>query len=101
MNDAPTAPPHSRPLPCGIVGGDVAAGPPMPDADPLAERARATWSAGDFGRIAVTFAPSAAEIERAKALVAAFDGGAERFGDEMIERMHVEAARRLLERAST
>ena len=45
------------------------------------------------------FAPSAAEIERAEALVAAFDGGAERFGNEMIERMHVEAARRLLGRS--
>jgi len=47
------------------------------------------------------FAPSAAEIERAKALVAAFHGGAERFNNEMIERMHVEAAQRLLDRAST
>jgi citrate lyase subunit beta/citryl-CoA lyase len=46
------------------------------------------------------FAPSAAEIERAKALVAAFHGGAERFGNEMIERMHVEAARRVLDRAN-
>ena len=46
------------------------------------------------------FAPSKAEVERAKALVEAFHGGAERFGDEMIERMHVEAARRVLERAS-
>ena len=46
------------------------------------------------------FAPSPAEIERAKALVAAFSGGAERFGNEMIERMHVEAARRVLERAT-
>jgi citrate lyase subunit beta/citryl-CoA lyase len=45
------------------------------------------------------FAPGAAEIERAKALIAAFDGGAERFGNEMIERMHVEAAKRVLERA--
>jgi citrate lyase subunit beta/citryl-CoA lyase len=45
------------------------------------------------------FAPSAAEVERAKALVEAFHGGAERFGNEMIERMHVEAAQRLLERA--
>jgi len=45
------------------------------------------------------FAPSAAEIERAKALVEAFHGGAERFGNEMIERMHVEAAQRVLERA--
>ena len=46
------------------------------------------------------FAPSLAEVERAKALVDAFHGGAERFGDEMIERMHIEAAQRLLERAS-
>lgn len=47
------------------------------------------------------FAPSAAELERAHALVDAFHGGAERFGNEMIERMHVEAARRLLERAKS
>ena len=47
------------------------------------------------------FAPSQAEIERARGLVDAFQGGAERFGDEMIERMHVEAAERLLARAST
>ena len=47
------------------------------------------------------FAPSAAEVERAKALVEAFDGGAERFGSEMIERMHVETARRILERAGS
>jgi citrate lyase subunit beta/citryl-CoA lyase len=46
------------------------------------------------------FAPSAAEVERARALVNAFKGGAERFGDEMIERMHVEAARRVLARAA-
>lgn len=45
------------------------------------------------------FAPSAAEIDRARALVEAFDGGAERFGNEMIERMHVEAAQRVLARA--
>jgi citrate lyase beta subunit len=47
------------------------------------------------------FAPSAAEIERAQALVEAFNGGAERFGSEMIERMHVKAAQRLLERAGS
>jgi len=45
------------------------------------------------------FAPDDAEVERAKALVAAFRGGAERFGNEMIERMHVTAAQRVLERA--
>ena len=47
------------------------------------------------------FAPTAAELERAKALVEAFHGGAERFGNEMIERMHVEAAQRALERAGS
>jgi citrate lyase beta subunit len=46
------------------------------------------------------FAPTPAEIERAQALVAAFNGGAERFGAEMIERMHVAAARRILDRAA-
>jgi citrate lyase subunit beta/citryl-CoA lyase len=45
------------------------------------------------------FAPGAAEVERAKALVEAFHGGAERFGNQMIERMHVEAAQRVLDRA--
>jgi citrate lyase subunit beta/citryl-CoA lyase len=45
------------------------------------------------------FAPGPDEIERANALVEAFQGGAERFGDEMIERMHVDAARRVLARA--
>jgi citrate lyase beta subunit len=47
------------------------------------------------------FAPSPAEVERARALVDAFHGGAERFGNEMIERMHVEAARRVLARAQS
>lgn len=47
------------------------------------------------------FAPRDDEIQRAKELVAAFEGGAERFGDEMIEQMHVEAAQRLLERAGS
>lgn len=47
------------------------------------------------------FAPSSAEIERAQALVDAFQGGAERFNDEMIERMHVEAAQRVLERGGS
>jgi citrate lyase subunit beta/citryl-CoA lyase len=45
------------------------------------------------------FAPPAGEVERARALVEAFRGGAERFGNEMIERMHVEAAERVLARA--
>lgn len=47
------------------------------------------------------FAPSKPEIDRARRLVAAATGGAERFEDEMIERMHVEAAKRLLNRATS
>jgi len=46
------------------------------------------------------FSSTAAEVERARALVAAFTGGAERFGNEMIERMHVEAAQRVLARSN-
>ena len=45
------------------------------------------------------FAPSESEVERARQLVDAFSGGAERFDDEMIERMHFEAAQRVLARA--
>ncbi|WP_452660382.1 HpcH/HpaI aldolase/citrate lyase family protein [Sphingomonas hankookensis] len=45
------------------------------------------------------FSPSAAEVEEATALVAAARGGAERFQDRMIEDMHVEMARRTLQRA--
>jgi citrate lyase subunit beta/citryl-CoA lyase len=44
------------------------------------------------------FGPSEAEVERARRLVEAFSGGADRFEDAMIERMHVEAARRVLAR---
>jgi citrate lyase subunit beta/citryl-CoA lyase len=45
------------------------------------------------------FSPSDEEIARAKRLVEAYGGGAERFEGEMIERMHVETAQRLLDRA--
>jgi citrate lyase subunit beta/citryl-CoA lyase len=45
------------------------------------------------------FAPSEAELDRARRLVEAFRGGAERFDNAMIERMHVEQAERLLARA--
>ena len=45
------------------------------------------------------FGPSEAEVEQARRLVDAFSGGAERFEDQMIERMHVEAARRTLARS--
>ena len=42
------------------------------------------------------WAPTDGELARAERLVAAASGGAERFEGEMIERMHVEAAERLL-----
>jgi citrate lyase subunit beta/citryl-CoA lyase len=44
------------------------------------------------------FAPTEAEIDRARRLVEASTGGAERFDDQMIEHMHVVAAKRLLAR---
>ena len=44
------------------------------------------------------FSPSAEEVARARRLVEAYGGGAERFEGQMIEQMHVDAARRLLER---
>mgnify|MGYP000689850908 CR=1 FL=1 len=46
------------------------------------------------------YAPAESEIARARRLVDAATGGAERFEDRMIERMHVEAAKRLLARAA-
>ncbi len=45
------------------------------------------------------FSPTDEELARARRLVDAFGGGAERFEGQMIERMHVEAAQRLLDRA--
>jgi len=45
------------------------------------------------------FSPSAAEIEDARALIEAAQGGAVRFRDRMVEDMHVATARALLERA--
>ena len=45
------------------------------------------------------FSPSKDEIERARRLIEAYGGGAERFEGAMIERMHVAAAERLLQRA--
>lgn len=47
----------------------------------------------------VAFLPAEAELDRARRLLDAATGGAERFEGEMVERMHVEAARRLVARA--
>lgn len=44
------------------------------------------------------FAPGAEDVARAERLIASASGGAERFEGQMIERMHVEAAQRLLAR---
>lgn len=45
------------------------------------------------------FSPSEEEIARARRLIDSFGGGAGRFEGQMIERMHVEAAQRLLEQS--
>lgn len=46
------------------------------------------------------FGPDAAELEAARELIAAASGGAQRFQGRMIESMHVEQAKRTIERAS-
>jgi (3S)-malyl-CoA thioesterase len=53
---------------------------------------------GQIEVAARAFGPSEREIADAAALIAAATGGAERFGDRMIEAMHVEQARALIER---
>jgi citrate lyase subunit beta/citryl-CoA lyase len=45
------------------------------------------------------FSPTEEEIGRARRLLDSYNGGAERFEGQMIERMHVAAAERLLQRA--
>lgn len=54
---------------------------------------------GQIAAANAAFSPGPAELDEARALVAAATGGAERFRDRMIEAMHVETARRLIERA--
>lgn len=45
------------------------------------------------------FAPTEAELDRARRLISTATGGAERFEGAMVEEMHVAAAKRLIERA--
>lgn len=45
------------------------------------------------------FAPDAAEVAQALRLIDSYEGGAARFEGRMIERMHIESARRLVHRA--
>jgi citrate lyase subunit beta/citryl-CoA lyase len=81
----------------------------LDDADAFAAECREARALGFDGKCLIhpnqieacnrIFSPSESEIERARRLVEAASGGAERFDDEMIEEMHVAAARRLLDRA--
>jgi citrate lyase subunit beta/citryl-CoA lyase len=80
----------------------------LEDADGFAAEAAEGRSFGFDGKTLIhpdqiapckeAWAPGAAEIARAERLVTAASGGAQRFEGEMIERMHVEAAERLLRR---
>lgn len=81
----------------------------LDDLDGLAEECRQGRLLGFDGKslihpnqlpvAAAAFGPSDDELAEARELVAAFTGGAERFRGRMIEAMHVEQARALLERA--
>lgn len=78
------------------------------DPDGFATEARAGRDLGFDGKTLIhpsqvdpcnaVFGPTPEEIEEARALIAAFTGGAERFRDRMIEGMHVDQARALLAR---
>jgi citrate lyase subunit beta/citryl-CoA lyase len=80
----------------------------LDDAEGLADECRHGRALGFDGKslihpnqIAVAaqaFGPSDRELADAKALIEAATGGAERFGDRMIEAMHVGQARALLDR---
>jgi (3S)-malyl-CoA thioesterase len=54
---------------------------------------------GQIEIAAAAFGPDARELEDARALIAAATGGAERYQGRMIEAMHVDQARMLLDRA--
>ncbi|AQR72959.1 CoA ester lyase [Sphingomonas sp. LM7] len=80
----------------------------LDDADGLAAECRHGRTLGFDGKslihpnqidiAAQAFGPSTEELADALALVEAATGGAERFGDRMIEAMHVDQARALIER---
>jgi citrate lyase subunit beta/citryl-CoA lyase len=81
----------------------------LDDPERLAAEAQAGRALGFEGKslihpnqiaiVAKAFGPSPSEIAEAQALIAAATGGAERYRDAMIETMHVDQARALLERA--
>jgi SAM-dependent methyltransferase len=50
---------------CGTVGGSIVTSAGVVPFDPAIERTRSTWTAGNFGKIAVGYAPGAAKfVER-------------------------------------
>lgn len=81
----------------------------LDDDDGFAQECRAGRAFGFDGKTLIhprqvepcnrLFDPSEGEIEDARLLVAAATGGAERFRDRMVEAMHVDAARAVLDRA--
>lgn len=81
----------------------------LEDADGLAAECREGRRLGFDGKSLIhpaqidacnrAFSPSEEEVARARRLVEAFGGGAQRFEGQMIEKMHVESARRLLDRS--
>ena len=81
----------------------------LDDGEGFAAEARAGRALGFDGKSLIhpsqiepchqAFAPGHAEVERARRLVEAFQGGAARFENEMIERMHVAQAQQVLARA--
>jgi (3S)-malyl-CoA thioesterase len=81
----------------------------LDDAAALEEDCRFGWANGFDGKCLIhpdqiapanrIFGPSPDEVAEAQALIAAAQGGAERFRGRMVEAMHVEQARRVLMRA--
>jgi len=81
----------------------------LDDTEGFAAEARAGRALGFDGKSLIhpgqvepchqAFAPGEAEVDRARRLVEAFHGGAARFENEMIERMHVAQAQQVLARA--
>jgi citrate lyase subunit beta/citryl-CoA lyase len=81
----------------------------LEDADGFAAECREARALGFDGKCLIhpnqietcnrIFSPSDEDVDRARRLIDAASGGAERFDGEMVEDLHVAAARRLLERS--
>ncbi len=82
----------------------------LDDSDGFCAEARESRTLGFDGKTLIhpdqiapchaAFAPTDAELDRARRLVDAASGGAERFEGAMVEAMHVDAAKRLLDRGA-